>query len=214
MEAKSFILPDLEKAGIAVKINENYPPQTKDMASLAIRIKNSNPDAVLALSFSADSGIFIRQARKSDIKSRIQMALFGPTEPWFLGEFGSAANGIIAAASWAPNQKAWPTAQTFYDAYNKKFGEAPDYINAVLGYMSCQVLEEAVAKTGLDKKKLRDEIASDTFQTINGPVKFEGVENVKTPPGLVQIQDGKPQLIWPTSIATGSYIPKPPWPQN
>jgi len=40
--------------------------------------------------------------------------------------------------------------------------------------MSLEILQQAVAVAGLDKEKLRAAIASTTFDTINGPVKFEG----------------------------------------
>jgi hypothetical protein len=65
------------------------------------------------------------------------------------------------------------------------------YLDVPLAYMSCEILAQAVAKVGLDKDKLRNEIASDTFDTIDGPVKFDGVQNVSTPTMFLQLQDGK-----------------------
>ena len=63
----------------------------------------------------------------------------------------------------------------------------------------------------LDHDKLRKEIANTTFDTIDGPVKFEGVANVSTPTMFLQIQDGKPQIIWPEKEATGTFQKKGPW---
>jgi branched-chain amino acid transport system substrate-binding protein len=77
--------------------------------------------------------------------------------------------------------------------------------------MSLEILEQAVAVAGLDKAKLRDTIAGGTFETINGPVKFEGVQNVITPTAFLQIQQEKLQLVWPKQIATSQYMPKTGW---
>ena len=77
--------------------------------------------------------------------------------------------------------------------------------------MSCEILAQAVAKVGLDKDKLRNEIASDTFDTIDGPVKFDGVQNVSTPTMFLQLQDGKAQIVWPKAEATASFRNKSPW---
>ena len=81
----------------------------------------------------------------------------------------------------------------------------------MLAYMSCEVLEQAVAKAGLDKEKLRDAISTETFDTIDGPVKFNGVENATTPVGFLQIQDQKFEIVWPKEIATAPIKPKDAW---
>ena len=77
--------------------------------------------------------------------------------------------------------------------------------------MSLEILESAVAKHGLDKEKIREAIAKNTFDTINGKVRFDGVQNAITPTAFVQYQKGKLQIVWPASIATGKYEPKKGW---
>ena len=214
LEVQSFTVANLKKAGIEIKFNENYPPTIKDMTALIAAAKAGDPDAVLVLSFPADGAIYLRQARELGVNSRFQVVLIGVTQPWFLKEFGESANGIVTEGSWSPDRKDWPRAKPFYDAYLKKFREPPDYLNAVLGYMSCEILEQAVAKAGLDRDLLRKEISSSTFETINGPVKFSGIENAVTPPGLLQIQNGKVEIISPQNIATAGYVNKRAWPQK
>ena len=93
----------------------------------------------------------------------------------------------------------------------KKFNEKPDYLDTVLSYMSCEILEQAVAKAGLDKQKIRQAISTMTFDTINGPVKFQGVQNAITPTAFLQIQGNELQIIWPKSIATSSFKAKTGW---
>jgi branched-chain amino acid transport system substrate-binding protein len=77
--------------------------------------------------------------------------------------------------------------------------------------MSLEILEAAVAKGGLDKEKIRAAITGGTFETINGPVRFDGVQNAVTPTAFVQYQNGKLQIVWPSSIATSTYTAKKGW---
>ena len=100
----------------------------------------------------------------------------------------------MTIAHWSPRRE-WKGSQAFYDAYVKKFGEVPDYLDSALAWMSLEILEKAVAKTGLDKEKIRETIAKDTFETINGPVRFEGVQNVITPTAFVQYRGQDPDRL-------------------
>ena len=74
-----------------------------------------------------------------------------------------------------------------------------------------EILEQAVAKAGLDKDKLRKVISSTTFKSINGPVRFEGVQNVALPTMISQIQNGQQHIVWPPDQATSKVIAKPAW---
>ncbi|HUC61746.1 MAG TPA: amino acid ABC transporter substrate-binding protein [Alphaproteobacteria bacterium] len=213
LEVRSYLVPDLEKAGFKIAVNEAYPPGIKDMTSLLTEVKAAKPDAVLALTYPADTSLYMKQARELGIDAPFQMVLIGATESWFPKEFGAAANGIVTMAHWAP-RKEWPKAQAFFDAYEKKFHEAPDYLDSALAYMSCEILQQAVAKVGLDRVAIRNMIATHTFETINGPVKFKGPENITTPAGIVQIQGKNMELIWPPSIETAKFMPKPAWPAH
>jgi branched-chain amino acid transport system substrate-binding protein len=77
--------------------------------------------------------------------------------------------------------------------------------------VSAEILQQAVEKVGLDRAKLREAIATGTFDTINGPVRFDGPTNVGTPNGYVQIQKGVAQLVWPDQVKTSDFAPKGPW---
>jgi branched-chain amino acid transport system substrate-binding protein len=210
-EIRKFLVPELEKAGIKILLTEEYPPDIKDMTALLSRVKSAKPDGLFVLSYPSDSVLYTRQAKELGISAAFQWLAIGPTIPAYRKMFGSSADGIISMGHWSPAQTRWPRAKPFYDAYLARFNEEPDYLDTVLAYMSCEVLEQAVAKAGLDKHKLRDAISTETFDTINGPVKFNGVENATTPVGFLQIQDQKFQIVWPKEIATAPIKPKDSW---
>jgi len=213
LEIKQFLMPALETAGIAVAASEDYPPDIKDMTATLTAVKAANPDAVLALSYPGDSIVYMNQARELGIEAPTQFVLVGPTIAFFGQMFGPALDGIITIGHWTPAKTDWAKAKPFFDAYVAKFNEKPDYLDSALAYMSCEILQQAVAKAGLDREKIRQVIAGDSFDTINGPVKFDGVQNASTPTSFLQFQAGEAQLVWPPEIATAKVMPKPAWPK-
>ncbi len=210
-EIRRFLMPELAKNGIKVLVDEEYPPDIKDLTALLSRVKAAKPDAMFVLSYPADSVLYIRQAKEMGIDAKFQWLAIGPGLPFFRKMFGASADGIVTMGHWSPAQTHWPHAKPFYDAYVKRFNEEPDYLDTVLAYMSCEILEQAVAKAGTDHDKLRQVLNTDTFDTINGPVKFTGSENGTTPVAFLQIQNGTFQIVWPASIATAPFEPKTSW---
>ena len=210
-EIKNFLEPELKKAGIDIKLSTEYPPDIKDMTSVLTQIRQANVDAVLALAYPGDSVLYAKQAKELGVNAPFQFVAIGPSDAFFPKAVGAAsADGVVTIAHWAPRPE-WKGSQAFYDDYVKKFGEDPDFLNSSLAWMSLEILEAAVARNGLDKEKIRATISSETFDTINGKVKFDGVQNAITPTSFVQYQNGKLQLVWPDSIATSKFQPKKGW---
>ena len=210
-EIKNALEPELKKAGIEIKVTSEYPPDIKDMTPVLTQIRSANVDAVLALAYPGDSVLYAKQAKELNINVPFQFVAIGPTDAFFPKAVGAAsADDVVSIAHWAPRPD-WKGSQAFYDAYVKKFGEDPDFLNSALAWMSLEILEQAVAKNGLDKEKIRAYVSTTTFDTINGKVKFDGVQNSITPTAFVQYQKGKLQIVWPASIATGKYEPKKGW---
>jgi branched-chain amino acid transport system substrate-binding protein len=210
-EIKNFLEPELKKAGIEIKLSSEYPPDIKDMTAVLTQARQANVDAVLALAYPGDSVLYAKQAKELGLDSPFQFVAIGPSDAFFPKAVGAAsAEGVVTIAHWAPRPE-WKGSQAFYDAYVRKFGEDPDFLNSSLAWMSLEILEAAVAKSGLDKEKMRAAITGGTFETINGPVKFDGVQNAVTPTAFVQYQGGKLQIVWPSSIATSGFAPKKSW---
>lgn len=210
-EIKNYLEPELKKAGIQIKLSTDYPPDIKDMTSLLTQVRSTKPDAVMALAYPGDSVLYAKQAKELGLDSPWQFVAIGPSDAFFPKAVGaSSAEGVITIAHWAPKAD-WKGSQAFHEAYVKKFNEEPDYLNSALAWMSLEILEAAVAKNGLDKAKIRDFVSTQTFDTINGKVKFEGVQNAVTPTAFVQTQNGKLQIVWPQSMATAPLQAKKGW---
>ena len=210
-EIKNFLEPELKKAGITVKVTAEYPPDISDMTATLTQVKQANVDAVLALAYPGDSVLYAKQAKELGLNNPFHFVAIGPTDAFFAKAVGAtSAEGVVSIAHWSPRAE-WKGSQAFHDTYVKKFNENPDYLNSALAWMSLEILETTVAKTGLDKEKMRAMISSTTFDTINGKVKFDGVQNSITPTAFVQTQKGKLQIVWPASLASAKFEAKKGW---
>lgn len=208
-EVKSFLEPALKANGIQVLVNEEYPPDITDMTALLSKVKQANPEGVLALAYPSDAPLYVKQAKELGIAATFEFVMIGPGIDFFPKALGSAANNIVTVGHWTPKRNA--EAKAFNDAYIAKFKENPDYLDSIEPFVSCQILQQAVATAGLDKDKLRQAIAGGKFETINGIVQFKGVENIVTKTGFLELQDGLPQMVWPAADATAPYRKKTSW---
>ncbi len=206
LENKKYMMEGLKAAGIQVVAEAEYPVDIRDMTAVITKVKEANPDAEISLSMPGDSVLYMKQSKELGFTPKVQFMLVGPTAAFFTHIFGNGLEGLITMGHWSPSLNA--KAKAFYDAYSAKYKDAPDYLDSSLSYESCEILQQAVAKVGLDHEKLKSEFASDTFDTIDGPVKFNGVVNATTPTMFLQYQKDRYQIVWPASVATAKLEAK------
>ena len=146
------------------------------------------------------------------LRAPFQFVAIGPTEAFFAKAVGAAsAEGVVTIAPLDAAPRVEGLAGVLRRLQSRSSARRPTISTRRWPGCRWRSWRHAVAKAGLDKEKIRATIASDTFETINGKVRFDGVQNAITPTAFVQIQKGKLQLVWPKSIATGKYEPKKGW---
>jgi branched-chain amino acid transport system substrate-binding protein len=176
----------LSGSGISLVQDTSYPGGVKDLSPVLRSIKDKNPDAFIGFTnpkfFYASVGTAFQLYRN----------VMTP----------AGAEGVLGMGSW--NQKTSPSAKAYFDAHVKKFGAAkePDRWGSGHCWAGLEIITNAVAKVGLDRKAMRDYIANTTHKTIIGDVKFTGSENTSTPGTVGQWQNGEFEVVWPTKIAT------------
>ena len=214
-ENLQFLKPALENAKIKTLLIKDYPIGVKDLTTLLSEVKAKKPQALIALSYPADSFLITGQMQGVLFNPEFFFELVGPSIAAFGQAFGPSTEGIATMGHWSPKGP-WPGAKEFEDRYVKKYNMRPDYLDSVLAYMGCEIIEEAIAKAGsLDREKIRNTIAASEFKTINGPVRFTGTENSVTPSMILQYQKGDLEIIWPSNLATAQPLfPKPNWPKG
>ena len=211
----------LEKGGVQTVMYDIWPADTtKDYTPIANKVIQSHADVViLGTTGQQDCVAFLQVLKKQNFNPSALIATAGPDQG---GAFSGALGGSRSAEGiFVPNGGWFPTVtnyqnDAFVKAYLAKYGgKAADIsADAVEAYSVGQVLEEAVNKIqSIDNAKLIQELHADTFNTLQGPVKFasDGQNTVATA-YLFQWQNGQTVVVYPNSSAQENpEFPKQRW---
>lgn len=201
----------LKKTSIQVVERKGYPLGVKDLSPVLRTIKDQNPDAFIGITYPPDTILASKQSKEIGFNPKIFYASVGTAFQLYRNVIGAAAEGVTGMGSWS--SKTTPGAKAYFDAHKAKFGgKEPDRWASGHCWAGLEILTQAVAKVGLDRKAIRDYVARNEHKTIVGPIRFEGSENVSTPGTVSQWQKGEFEVVWPRSVATAQLVmPKPAW---
>jgi branched-chain amino acid transport system substrate-binding protein len=203
----------LAGSGISLVQDTSYPGGVKDLSPVLRSIKDKNPDAFVGFTYPPDTILASRQSKEIGFNPKFFYASVGTAFQLYRNVMTPAgAEGVLGMGSW--NQKTSPSAKAYFDAHVKKFGAAkePDRWGSGHCWAGLEIITNAVAKVGLDRKAQRDYIANTTHKTIIGDIKFNGSENASTPGTVGQWQNGEFEVVWPAKIATAKLnAAKPAW---
>jgi branched-chain amino acid transport system substrate-binding protein len=211
IEYRDVLLPELKKKNIEAVFAKSIPFGTKDLTPILKEAKAANVDAFIGLLYPDEAFMATGQSMEIGFSPKAFFITVGPFLADYRNAFGKNAEGIMGSGAW--NEKVSPAAKQFKEAYMKKFNVEPAYWGPLFFYSSCQFFEQAVEAAGtLDQTKIRDIIASKTFNTVMGPMKFENGFNRTSPGEIGQWQKGIFEIIDPGKKRTAPPIyPKPAW---
>jgi branched-chain amino acid transport system substrate-binding protein len=204
-------------AGLEVVYNEIYPTGTKDFSAMLAAMKSKNPDFLLFAGYTGDATVMARQVAEVGVNLKMFAVSLGPTLPGFVEALGPKAEGILEPIQWAPNMTwkdeifGW-TAPQYAELFKQEYGRIPDY-HPPQSTAALEVYQRALEKAGtLDPKKVRDAIAETNLMTAYGPIRFnEKGQNIAKGMSVVQVQNGKPVVVFPLEGAQAKFVyPMPP----
>jgi branched-chain amino acid transport system substrate-binding protein len=201
-----------KELGLDVVYKEYYPSGTKDLSSMLAAIKETNPDVIVAGGYTGDMILLARQAGEMGLSVKMMGFLLGPTLPGFVESLGQSAEYLLEPIQWSSNMP-WKdevfgyTAADFAELFERDFGYEPDY-HPPQSSAALLVYHHALQKVGeLDPQKVRDAIAETDIMTFYGPIRFnEKGQNIAKSMAVIQIQGGKPVVVYPPTHAQGKFI--------
>jgi branched-chain amino acid transport system substrate-binding protein len=203
----------LRALGIKTVYNQTYAPGTMNFDSIAAAVARARPQLVIQGAVADDGAQFVRSLEKLNFSPKILFQTNAPADAAYPGAVGNQnVNGVFTAEAWSAQAK-YPGNAAFVAAYTKKFGAAPTE-DAANSYTAGQVLAAAVKAVGrIDQKALAAWLHAHTVNTIVGPLKWNPAGDPEGSLRLAQWQDGKLQIVAPSSAATTRHIvnPKPGW---
>lgn len=204
-------------AGLEVVYKEAYPSKTTDFSPMLAALKARNPDVLIVGGYTGDMIVIARQTSEQQVNVKMMGFLLGPTLRGFVEALGPKAENLLEPVQWAPNMPwkdeifGW-TAGQYAELCNKEYKHVCDY-HPPQSTAALQVYQRAIEKAGsLDPQRVRDALAQTNIMTAYGPVKFnEKGQNVAKTMSVIQIQGGKPLVVYPPSAAQSKFVyPMPP----
>ena len=203
---------EAQRLGFKVVYKQKYPSGTKDFSSMLAEIKDKRPDILLSGSYTSDSLVIVKQAKEMGLKPKMFGILLGPTLPGFVESLKQDADNLLEPIQWSANMT-WKDDFFGYGAadyariFEKDFGYFPDY-HPPQSTAALLVYQHALQKVGeFDRQKVRDAIAATDIMTFYGPVRFnEKGQNIAKGMAVVQIQGGKPVVVYPKAVSEKPLI--------
>ena len=211
----------LEAGGIKTASYQVYPAETTDFTPIAQKLIHSGAQVIVCGTLLPDIAAFIQAFKQQHFNPQALVATAGPDQG---SQFLSAIGGTQSAEGiFVPNGGWYPQLNTFENqqmvaAYLAQYGGTAADISSDVAeaYSVGQVAQQAVTKIhSLDNTKLIQELHSDTFNSVQGPVKFDSTgQNTAAIAYLFQWQNGNLIPVYPASVANGAQpeFPKPNWP--
>lgn len=208
----------LEQAGISTVDYKVYPAETTDFTPIADSVINSHADIVVGGTLLPDISAFIQNFKQQHYNPKVLIATAGPDQgDTFLKAIGGSgsAEGILVPNGWYPQLNA-PLNAEMVKEYIAKYGGTPSDISSDVpeAFSVGQVVAQAVTQNkSLDQKKLIATLHAGTFDSVQGPVKFDSTgQNTLAQAYLFQWQKGQLIPVYPQNVASASVeYPKPNW---
>jgi branched-chain amino acid transport system substrate-binding protein len=206
----------LSDGGVASVYYHVYPADTtKDYTPFADAIVQTKADAVILGTLLNDCAAFMNDFKQHHYTPKILIATAGPDQgDQYLKAVGAQnAEAVMVPNGWYPQAKTFQNAQMIQD-YLAQYGGTAGTISSDVpeAYAAGQVLAQAVNKIhGLNNTALIDELHADTFNTVQGIVKFDATgQNTLATPYLFQWQKGNYIPVYPDTVAVENpEYPKP-----
>jgi branched-chain amino acid transport system substrate-binding protein len=195
--------------GVEIVYNKSYPFGSSDLQPLVREAMATSPDAFIAFSYPPDTFMLPEQCKIVGFNPQVMYLAIGGVFPGLKGKYGDNVNGIFVYGGLDPSG---PGMADYNKAHQAMFNR-PTEAGAVGVYAALEVTQQAIEKVGeIDRKKIRDVIASDSFKTIWGDLKYQNQRNT-APWDVAQWQNGEVVGVFPTSKpgARQPVFPKPNW---
>jgi branched-chain amino acid transport system substrate-binding protein len=198
-----------------------YPAETTDYTPYVQEAIAAKADIVLMGTGTPDAIAFVKGFKQQHYNPKAMLFASGPdqgsqfTQP--IGGTSVAEGTFVPNGGWFAGINTYQNTQ-FQKDYIAAYGGSAQDISSdtVQAYSVMQVLKQAIDKAGsIDNGKIIQELRSNTFNTLQGPVKFKpDGENTVAVAFLFQWQKGQLIPVYPQNNAQlNPEYPKAPWAQ-
>lgn len=195
----------------------DYSSNATDLSAQVLALKQADPDAILCDSYIGDATLFVQTLKAQNYVPKMIVAKAnGFTDPAFIGNLASAANGVASVVEFNPDLI---NGQEINDEFKAVYGVNMNGHSAE-SYTVVWIFKTAIEAAGsTDGEAVRDALAALDIQgefpggrKIVLPydrIKFENYDlagaphyrdNVYASVAIAQVQDGEWKTVWPFSF--------------
>ncbi|TAI62981.1 amino acid ABC transporter substrate-binding protein [Bradyrhizobium sp. Leo170] len=206
------IKESLSGKDVKVVIDEYFPAGTADFSSQIAKGQQLQPDLWIGLLYPSEAIETVRQFHSMNYMPKFFIAN-GVSQEDFITSAGKDAEYALGMSLYEPSLPSGGNKE-FVKTYRDKYGVDPGYY-AAFGFVAGTVLEAAVKKAGsIDTEKVREVLTTLKLGTVMGKHEVDpttymqiGVRGL-----VVQVQNGKREVIWPEEYKTAEpKLPIPAW---
>jgi branched-chain amino acid transport system substrate-binding protein len=199
--SRDYFVKAAKDYGGEVVVTEGYIADERDFRSTLVRVRDTNPDGLILISYYSDGALIARQARQVGLKQTI-CAASSVYSPKFLELGGDAVEGVHIGTRYFPEDPR-PEVRKFVGGFKAKYnGQEPDAFNAY-SYDAMNMAAAVLRIGGTDRKAIRDAFAKvkDVPSVLFGFMSFDvetrrvkGAMNAElvVHNGQFTVWDGKP----------------------
>jgi branched-chain amino acid transport system substrate-binding protein len=179
-----------KELGVTITAAETFEQDAKDFRTQLVKIKESNPEAILIVSYK-EAILILKQMRELGVKKQVlSTALF--EDPEILEKVGDIAEGTIYTYYGTFDPKSQDTRiREFIKKFREKYGIDPEYY-APIAYDAVKILALAIEKGGFKPEGIKDALYQiKDFPGLSGTTSFDDNGDVLKPVILKTVQQGK-----------------------
>jgi len=201
----------LAEQGIAIPLFEKFRPGTPDFSVLLLKAREQGDDLLISGGFFPDNLLLARQLREQRTPLKAFIAPWGVAYEKFIRELRQGSEGLMGLCAWNPGITYPGTetaSQAFVKRFQERFGQAPN-TTTMHGYTAARALLAAIEQVLGKKEPLSGPAISRELRSLDlllpmGRLRFdEKGDPLDYRQVIVQIQQGKLQVVYPPERATG-----------
>ncbi len=193
-----------KKFNITIDQEKRYMEGKNELPTIVSELKAAKVKRLIVSAYPPDCYYLLNLMQKMDYRPLVLGMTIAPIHPDFFNNAGTIANRIFGPSQWEPSERiTFPGTKNFIRVFKNFTGKIPSY-HAGSAYAACQLFESAIQKTqSLDNEKIRNHISAMDTVTVIGRFKVDpSGKQVGHNPIMIQWQDGKKEIVWPTKMQT------------
>lgn len=203
----------IEGHDVKIVLDEYFPAGTADFSSQIAKGQQLQPDLWVGLLYPGEAIETVRQFHSVNYMPKFFVAN-GVSQDDFIKAAGKDAEYALGMSLYEPSLPSEGNKE-FVKTYKEKYSGAEPGYYAAFGFVAGTVLEAAVKQAGsIDTEKVREVLTTLKMGTVMGKHEVDpatymqiGVRGL-----LVQVQNGKREIIWPDEFRTAEpKLPMPAW---